>query len=219
MRRDCSALLAALVVLAAAVPAVAATSSGIDTPTTSTPLPFAVGGTQMMTLTSTGLGVKTTDPAYAFDVTGDTRILGSVGVGGVPNGSNMLTVYGNTYVGGGLSVAGAATIAGNVIATGYFHSSDLRLKKDVRTVAGLTVIEQLRGVKFRWKEDGAESSGVLAQDVERVMPTAVRVDGRGYKAVDYDQLIGPMIEAIKELKAENNRMAAEIDALKKRHAP
>jgi hypothetical protein len=83
--------------------------------------------------------------------------------------------------------------------------SDESLKKDVVQVSNsLDLVQQLTGVKFTWKKTGQEAYGVIAQDVEKVIPGLVgEVDG--IKNVNYDGIIAFLIEAIKELnqKLEN----------------
>ena len=71
--------------------------------------------------------------------------------------------------------------------------------------AATAKIRQLRGVTWEWREEApAEAKqqpgmGVIAQDVERVFPQLVETDEQGYKRVDYNGLIAPLIEAVKEL--------------------
>jgi Chaperone of endosialidase len=105
---------------------------------------------------------------------------------------------------------------GDAFANDYFLNADERLRTDIKTVDGLDTIEKLQGVSFNWKKDGTPSAGIVAQDVEKVMPSAVRVNGQGYKTVEYDQLMAPMIEAIKELKRRNDEQAAELRELRKK---
>ena len=90
--------------------------------------------------------------------------------------------------------------------------SDERLKKDIQKIEGaLDKVNQLNGYTFEYNNDGKKSAGVIAQEVEKVLPSAVeekklhfQMDGDVglYKTVQYDQLHGLLIEAIKELKAE-----------------
>jgi len=89
--------------------------------------------------------------------------------------------------------------------------SDINLKEDVKPITGaLDMIEQLNGYTFTYKKDGKKSAGVIAQEVEKVLPSAVEdidavyhgEEGTTHKVVQYDQLHGVLIEAIKELKAE-----------------
>lgn len=116
---------------------------------------------------------------------------------------------------GGLSVYGGALVTGNVTAAGFFHSSDARLKRNVQTIGGLDLVSKLRGVSFEWEHDGSRGAGVIAQEVEGVLPSAVHTDADGVKSVEYDQLIAPLIEAIKEQQAEIDSLKAEIEQLKK----
>lgn len=139
---------------------------------------------------------------------------------------NALTVFGNGVLTGSLGVGssnvpsypldvtGNARVTGNVTAAGFFHSSDARLKTNIQSAAGLSVVEKLRGVTFDWKKDGAPSAGVIAQEVETVMPSAVRTDAAGMKTVEYDQLIAQLIEAIKQQQAQIDSLAHEVEVLK-----
>jgi hypothetical protein len=71
--------------------------------------------------------------------------------------------------------------------------------------AATAKIRQLRGVTWEWREEAPEEAkqqpgmGVIAQDVERVFPQLVETDEQGFKRVDYNGLIAPLIEAVKEL--------------------
>lgn len=142
-----------------------------------------------------------------------------VAVGGLGgDGANLFWDDNNNRLGlGTASPSERLDVSGTVQATAYLHASDLRLKSDVETVANpLELIGRLRGVRFTWKEGGATAYGVIAQEVEKVMPEAVAGGAERLKAVDYDQLLGPMIEAIKELRAQSRQMHAEIESLKRK---
>ena len=77
-------------------------------------------------------------------------------------------------------------------------------------------LRRLRGVTWRWRADAPEKAratpgmGVVAQDVERVFPELVTTDAKGHKRVHYTGLIGPLIEAVKEL---DERLAAVEERL------
>ena len=119
------------------------------------------------------------------------------------NSSTFITVttggnvgIGTTTPGYVLQVVGAAGIG----AAAYFYTSDSRLKKDVETLNGLDSVLKLRGVKFVWKNNNEEDVGLIAQEVEKVLPQVVRTNPvDGIKSVKYGNLISPMVEAIKEL--------------------
>ena len=101
-------------------------------------------------------------------------------------------------------------VDGNVVA--YSTTiSDIRLKKDIAPIEdAVTKVQQLNGCTFTYLKDDRKSAGLIAQDVEKVLPSAVIEDeavfhgeeGETYKTVQYDQLIGLLVEAVKELKAE-----------------
>jgi len=107
----------------------------------------------------------------------------------------------------------SADFEGSVVA---FSStvSDERLKENIEQVTdAVSKVQQLNGYTFNYKKDGREGAGVIAQEVQEVLPSAVKehavLNGDGeYLIVEYDQLTALLIESIKELKAE-------IDDLKK----
>lgn len=96
--------------------------------------------------------------------------------------------------------------SGNLVADGNVTAySDARLKTDVTTITNaLELVGSMRGVFFQ--KDGMAGTGVIAQEMEQVMPEVVHHDGE-YMSVAYGNIVGVLIEAIKELKSE-------IEALK-----
>ena len=104
---------------------------------------------------------------------------------------------------------------GDVIAASTTISSDLKLKENIEIVSNpIEKVEALRGVTFDWKRDGKKSAGVIAQDVEKVLPQAVREtrglhDAEPYKTVNYHALTSIFIEAIKELSARVKELEAK----------
>lgn len=107
-----------------------------------------------------------------------------------------------------LEADGDLHVDGDVIAASTTVSSDEKLKENIETISNATdVLSQIKGVDFNWKKDGKKSSGVIAQDVQKVMPHLVKevkeLDSNdSHLAVNYDGLIGLLIESVKELKAE-----------------
>jgi hypothetical protein len=88
------------------------------------------------------------------------------------------------------------TVTGDVNST-----SDINLKKDIEVVTSATeMLNQLRGVKFTWKENDEKSLGVIAQEVEVILPELVKGE-EGEKSVNYSGLIAVLIESVKELSA------------------
>ena len=86
-------------------------------------------------------------------------------------------------------------------APNFNSTSDVTLKQDVSIIDNaLEMIDQLEGVSWRWKETLMPSLGVTAQNVEKVAPELVA--NGDHKSVNYNGLVGVLIQAVKELKAE-----------------
>jgi hypothetical protein len=94
-------------------------------------------------------------------------------------------------------------------------SSDARLKTNVKTIEnGLDKVLQLRGVEFDRIDKDAHQIGVIAQEVEKVVPDVVHTKEDGMKSVAYGNLVAVLIEAVKDLKGEITELRAELDELK-----
>ena len=92
-------------------------------------------------------------------------------------------------------------ITGIATATDFDSTSDVRLKTNIQVVDGaLDKVNRLRGVSFDWKESGESSYGVIAQELESVLPELVHGDDP--KRVNYNGIIGVLIESVKELSAK-----------------
>jgi hypothetical protein len=151
--------------------------------------------------------------------------LSAVGITTVDNATNS-TAYtngalvvkggagfnGSVYLNGGINATGAATIGGTLDVTGNinsngditaFYSSDERLKNNIRKIENaLEKVEKISGVSFDWNEKSGKTGsdyGVLAQEIEKVLPELVVTRDTGYKAVRYEKLVSLLIEAVKEL--------------------
>ena len=99
----------------------------------------------------------------------------------------------------GTLASGAITSSGDVTAF-----SDMRIKHDIQTIEGaLAKVSDMRGVYFK-KNNGEAGTGVIAQEIENILPEVVK-DGE-YKSVAYGNMVGILIEAIKELKAEVEKL-------------
>ena len=97
---------------------------------------------------------------------------------------------------------------GDITAFSTTVSSDEKLKENIEVIPNaLEKVEALNGVSFTWKRDGTPSAGVIAQDVQKVLPEAVKEvtpvkGGDSHLSVNYHALTSILIESIKELKAE-----------------
>lgn len=104
----------------------------------------------------------------------------------------------NTPIGATTASTGVFT---TVTATDINSTSDARLKKNIKLAAGLNTVKQLNGYEFDFIDTNKHASGVLAQEIEKVLPHLV-YDGKTHKSVSYAQIIPYLIEAIKELSAK-----------------
>lgn len=114
----------------------------------------------------------------------------------------------------------------DVAAMGFSLYSDMRLKKDIRTIeTTLDDLSQLRGVSFKYKKespndvlkrmDDRTKYGLIAQEVEMIYPELVKVDKDGYKMVDYIGLIPVLINAINELNRKIIAIESETNEMNK----
>lgn len=95
-------------------------------------------------------------------------------------------------------------VSGRIVADSDITAySDASLKKDVKTIENaLDKTKELRGVEFTRIADDTKSIGVIAQELEKVLPELVLTDDEGIKSVNYAQITGLLIEAVKELSAK-----------------
>lgn len=108
------------------------------------------------------------------------------------DGSDAVKLTGNQTIGG------AKTFSSNVTAPDFVATSDIAMKMNVQT-APVGLIDQIRGVEFDWRNSGNAASGVIANEIEKVLPHLVQ-EHQGVKHVSYMGLIAYLIEEIKALK-------------------
>ena len=94
--------------------------------------------------------------------------------------------------------------------------SDERWKTGIRTIEKpLEKVQQLRGVTYEWKDSGDRTYGLIAQEVEKVIPELVDTDEEGYKGVGYQNMVSVLIEAVKEQQTQIDALKAKVDELSK----
>ena len=131
------------------------------------------------------------------------------------NGAGYVTTDTTYTAGNGLSLSGSneftmsGSYTGSFTATGDVTAySDKRLKRNIETITNaVDTVSKLRGVNY--EKDGRNSTGVIAQEIEEVLPQVVHTDADGMKSVAYGNIVGILIEAIKEQQKE-------IEELKKK---
>jgi hypothetical protein len=116
-------------------------------------------------------------------------------------------------------VSGSITATGDVVA---YSTSDKRHKNNIVNITdALAKVTKLNGVTWEWNEDvdsatkETPKTGLIAQEVQEVLPEVVKERGDGFLALDYSKMMGLMVEAIKEQQTQIAELKAEIEALKK----
>lgn len=159
---------------------------------------------------SAGATADNTATTVASFASGATTLTGTLTVSAIANAATTSSLCYN--VGTGL-----ITYDGTV---GTCTVSDERLKNmGERIPNALERLLQINGVYYTWKDQALGTGrqiGVGAQTVERVFPELVQTDSNGRKSADYQRLTAPIIEAIRELKADNDVMHAQIRVLQRK---
>jgi hypothetical protein len=145
------------------------------------------------TTASPNIGIGTTNPTSKLSVIGDVYVSGNIGVG----------TTNPTY---SLHVIGSAS------ATSFTSLSDKNKKKNIIPIENaLSIIKQLQGVRYNWIENDIPSIGVIAQEIEKVLPEVVNTSSDGTKSVSYGNIIGLLIEAIKEQQTRIEELEKKIN--------
>ena len=137
---------------------------------------------------------------------GNTRIHANGFIGFSLSGSRHITIHNN----GNMALNTTADngyklyVSGTIYATGNITAnSDLTLKKNLELITNPTdKLMELNGYSYQWQEDDSHQYGVIAQEVEKILPYAVSTGNDGIKGVSYNQIIPVLIEAVKEQKAK-----------------
>ena len=97
----------------------------------------------------------------------------------------------------------------------YNTSSDARLKNVLGKAKGLDIVNQLNPVHFEWKETGKTQDGLIAQEVEPLIPESVSTNEQtGFYEMDYSKLVTPLIKAVQEQQEQIEELKQQINELK-----
>lgn len=120
------------------------------------------------------------------------------------NTSDSATFY-NLNINNNISCS--ATVTANI----FNATSDATLKTNIAPIENpLAILEKITGVSFDWKDSKGSAEGVLAQDVEQVLPNAVLTNEDGKKSVSYNNLVGVLIEAVKGQQKQINELKDKL---------
>jgi hypothetical protein len=171
----------------------------------------------------------------AFTSSINTTIKNRLDANNVISGSSQVTLSATTGYGSIINQAllttsavthGNLTINGTITATGditAFFTSDRRHKSNIQTITNaLDKVKKLNGVTWEWNDDVNEvtkttpTTGLIAQEVQEVLPQVVVERENGYLGLDYSKMMGLLVEAIKEQQIKIDNLTVEVEALKKK---
>jgi len=140
----------------------------------------------------------------------DVSFRGSVSASSfsAPGGLNVVgTVSASSF-----STPGGLNVVGVITCTDLNSTSDKNLKYDIRKIKNsISLLNEINGVEFKWKSNDKPSIGVIAQEVEKVLPELI--GGGETKSVNYNGLIGVLIEAVKTQQTQIDELNARIENL------
>ena len=146
---------------------------------------------------------------------GSVNAAASNGAGITVDGSSANLIYLSTgdkwAFNKSLNVDGEITATGNVTSPFFYSESDAVLKEDIEPITNpLKKILKLAGVTFTWKKSKQSGLGVIAQEVEKIVPEIVSTNLNGHKTVSYDSLVPLLIEAVKEQQKQIEYLKKKI---------
>ena len=137
---------------------------------------------------------------------------GSTSVVYIPSSGNL--GIGTTNATSKLTVAGDLLVTGIITATDFNSASDINLKENIQKIDNpIDKIIKIDGVRFDWKSDNKPSMGVIAQNIEEVLPELV--SGEESKTVNYNGIIGLLIECVKTQQEQIGELNRRLDELSK----
>ena len=168
--------------------------------------------------------VQTTVSGNAGSVTNGVYTTGTQTIGGAKSFSSAVNIDATTastskttgalIVDGGVGIAGALNVGGDVVA---YASSDERLKDNIELISNpIERVQALKGVTWDWNSNADElqqslpNVGVIAQDVEKILPQLVIDRDNGFKGVDYAKLTGLLIEAVKDQQKQIDELKSKL---------
>jgi hypothetical protein len=146
--------------------------------------------------TTGNVGIGTTSPSQKLEVSGKAKITTSLAVGAITPSTTT----------------GRIDASNDIVA---YSTSDIRLKDNIKSIdKALDKVNSIQGIEFDWIEkeevhgNSGHDVGVIAQEIEKILPDVVTTRDSGYKAVKYEKIVPLLIEAIKDL-------SKQVDGLKR----
>ena len=185
---------------------------------------------ELMRITSGGnVGIGTDSPSTKFQLNSPNAgsiVGGTIGATIYGYSNNEMLVISSTYdqSTGGIRFkrgqAGSEIDSGSITfttsGTSFNTSSDYRLKEDLQDFAGLDMVSKIPVYDFKWKVDESRSYGVMAHELQEVLPNAVsgEKDAEKHQQVDYSKIVPLLVKSIQEQQVMLKELKAEVDKLK-----
>ena len=171
---------------------------------------FKTRDTELMRISGNGnIGIGTTDPNAKLDISGMIQC--------DDLSANSISCTGKIQC-DDLS-ANSISCTGSINAASFNATSDIRFKSNISPIEdSLEKILQIKGVTYTMNKDKNKQVGFIAQDIEKIIPEVVYTDNseEQYKSISYGNITALIVEAIKELKNENNKLNEELHILKQK---
>lgn len=171
--------------------------------------------------THTGNVVAVT--VFSRDLTGNTfgihtgSVVGNVvgNLTGNVNATSVVTTNVNsTSIVTSTISSNTGVYTGEVSALDFNSTSDAALKQNISTISNASdIVGKLRGVSFEWKGTDQQGYGVVAQELENVVPSLVSINSDGSKSVRYNGLIGFLVESNKQLQEQIDMLTKRLDKI------
>jgi hypothetical protein len=169
-------------------------------------LAFTTNGVERMRITSSGaldLGANTIACGAITAPTSTNTINGLIISSGNVSGMGTLSCGAITAPTSTNTINGLLINAGTCTGVDFIATSDQRTKTNITSISNaLDIVKELRGVYFTRIGQTKQTVGVIAQEVEAVLPEVVHTDSEGLKSVSYGNMIGVLIEAVKTLSEQ-----------------
>jgi hypothetical protein len=176
--------------------------------------PFDSDLSAIASLSSNGIVARTaTGSASARTITGTAGEITVTNGDGVSGNPTISVAAGIAKLSADNTFAGTNTFQA-IFATEVNTTSDERLKENIQTLNNaVDIVNNLRGVAYI--KGGKAELGLIAQEVERIIPQVVGTDMSGYKTIAYGNMIGILVEAIKEQQITIKELTTRLEKLEK----